>query len=54
MINESNVPRSYWCPGRIIETFSGQDGVVRAVKLKSPNNEFIRPANKLHLLEASD
>ena len=52
--NESNFPRSYWPLGRIIETFPGQDGVVCTVKVKSPNNEFIRPGNKLHLLEASD
>ena len=52
--NESNFPRSYWPLGRTIETFPGQDGVVCTVKVKSPNNEFIRPGNKLHLLEASD
>ena len=54
IINESNVPRSHWPLGRIIETFPGQDVVVCTVKFKTPNNEFIRPANKLHLLEASD
>ena len=54
IISESNVPRSYWPRGRIIETFPGQDGVVPTVKGKTPNNEFIRPANKLRLLEASD
>ena len=43
-----------WPLGRIVETFPGQDGVVRTVKGKTPNNEFIRAANKLHLLEASD
>ena len=52
--NESNFPRSYWPLGRTIETFPGQDGVVCTVKIKSPNNEFIRPGNKLHLLEVSD
>ena len=54
IISESDVPRSYWPLGRIVETFPGQDGVVRTVKGKTPNNEFIRFANKLHLLEASD
>ena len=54
IINEFNVPRSYWFLGRIIETFPGQDRVARSVKVKTPNNEFIRPANKLYLLEASD
>ena len=54
IINESNVPRSYWPLGRIIDVFPGRDGVVRTVKVKTPNNELIRPANKLHLLEASE
>ena len=34
IINESNVPRSYWLLGRIIETFPGQDRVARSVKAK--------------------
>ena len=34
--------------GLLAETLPGQDGVVRTVKVKTPNNEFIRPANKLH------
>ena len=54
IIDKSNVPRSYWPLSRIIETLPGQDGVVRTVKVKTPNSEFIRPANKLHLLEVSD
>ena len=51
IINESNVPRSYWPLGRIIENFPGQDRVGCIVKVKTPNNVFIRPANKLYLLE---
>ena len=34
--------------GLLAETLPGQDGVVRTVKVKTPNNEFICPANKLH------
>ena len=89
IVNQSNVPRSYWPLGRIIEwevfdqdcekiiknnyirlnlcrrfaywplcrvieTFPIEDGVVLTVKIKNPNSEFRRHANKLHLLEAFD
>ena len=54
IINESNVPCMCWPLGRIIGIFPGQDGVVCTVKVKTPNNEFISPANKLHFVEASD
>ena len=54
IINESNIPRLYWPIGRIIETLPVQDGVVSTVEVKTPNNQFICPANKLHLLEAPD
>ena len=53
-INESNIPGLYWSLGKIIETFPEKDDVVRTVKVKTPNNHIIRPANKLHLLESSD
>ena len=34
--------------GLLAETLPGQDGVVRTVKVKTPNNEIIRLANKFN------
>ena len=45
---------AYWPLGRIIETFPIESGVVLTVKVKNPNNEFRRHANKLHLPEVFD
>lgn len=47
-----HTPRSYWPLGRVIETYPGKDNVVRSVKIKTPNNELIRPSSQLHLFEA--
>ena len=43
---------SAWSTGRVIEIYPGVDGVVRSVKVKTPNNEFVRPTASLCLLEA--
>ena len=34
-----------------IEMYPRKDGIVRTVKVKTPNNELIRPTEKLCLLE---
>ena len=47
-----NPVRSAWSTGRAIEIYPGDDGVVRSVKVKTPNNEFVRPTASLCLLEA--
>ena len=51
IIQSENIPMSHWPLGRIIETYPGKDGIVRTVKVKTPNNELIRPSGKLCLLE---
>ena len=35
----------------LIEMYPRKDGIVRTVKVKTPNNELIRPSEKLYLLE---
>ena len=54
VIQTDNIPRSYWLLGRIIEKYPGVDGVVRTVKVKTPSNELLRPAQKLCLLEKAN
>ena len=52
IIQSENIPRRHWALSRAIEAYPGNDGgVVRTVKVKTPNNEFIRPSGKLCLLE---
>ena len=46
-----NPVRSAWSTGRVIETYPSVDGVVRSVKVKTTNNEFVRPTASLCLLE---
>ena len=43
---------STWSTGHLIETYPGVGGVVRSVKVKTPNKEFVRPTASLFLLEA--
>ena len=52
IIQSENIPRPHWPLSRVIEAYPGNDGgIVRTVKVKTPNNEFIRPSGKLCLLE---
>ena len=54
VIQTDNIPRSHWSLGRILERYPGVDGVLRTVKVKRPNNELFRPAQKLCLLEKAN
>ena len=54
VIQTDNVPRSHWPLGRIIETYPGVDGALRTVKVKTPSNKPLRPAQKLFLLEKAN
>ena len=51
MLSVDQTPRSHWPLGRIVEVYPGKDGIVRSVKVKTPNNELIRPSGQLYLLE---
>ena len=53
IIQQKDVPRSYWPLGRIIEVYEGSNEVVRVVKLKTASGEMTRPSSRLVLLEAS-
>ena len=54
VIQAGNTPRSHWPLGCIIETYPGVDGVVQTVKVKTPSNDLLRPAQKRCLLEKAN
>ena len=49
-----NCERNHWPLGRVIETYTGEDGLVRSVKVFSRSSTFIRPIHKLCLIESVD
>ena len=51
LIREDNLPRMSWPLGVIVETFPGNDGIIRAVSVKTSKGVFTRPIQKLHDLE---
>ena len=44
---EDFTPRGLWPLAKVVETFPGQDGIVRSVKLKTPTGFKVRPVVKL-------
>ena len=54
LIRENNLTRMKWPMGVVVEAFSGNDGVVRSVKLKTSRGMVVRAVQKLHDLEISD
>jgi len=45
--------RAFWPVGTIVEVFPGKDGVIRSVKVKTGEDFFIRPIQKVIPLEMS-
>lgn len=54
LIVDSNLPRNTWPRGKIVKTFPGQDGIVRAVDVKTAGGILRRPTKKLVLLPVRD
>ena len=50
LIAEYNLPALQWKLGRIIETYSWNDNLIRVVKLKTTSGELMRPVVKLRKL----
>ena len=50
LVND-NTPRGHWNLGRVLETYPGADGLVRTVKVKTKDAVYVRPIQKLCLLE---
>ena len=51
LIVEPNASRGEWPLGRVIEAYPGDDGLVRVVKVKAKNKEYLRPVHRLCPLE---
>jgi hypothetical protein len=50
LVADENYHPLLWPLGRIIKTFTGNDGIARAVLLKTAKGTYKRPATKLRLL----
>ena len=51
LLVDENVPRGHWNLGSVLEVYPGPDGIVRTAKVKTKDSVFIRPIQKLCLLE---
>ena len=51
LIVEPNASRGEWHLGRVIEAYPGDDGLVRVMKVKAKNKEYLRPVHHLCPLE---
>ncbi|XP_012268197.2 uncharacterized protein LOC105693064 [Athalia rosae] len=46
VVKDNNLPPLRWILGRVIETCPGADGIIRTVKIKTPNGAFVRNVKK--------
>ena len=51
LIVEPNASRGEWPLGLVIEAYPGANGVVRVVKVKVKEKEYLRPVHRLSPLE---
>ena len=51
LLVDENTPRGHWNLGCVLEVYPGPDGMVCTVKVKTKDSVFIRPIQKLYLLE---
>lgn len=51
LIREDNTPRLKWPMGLVVETYPGEDKVVRTVLLKTAKGKIVRSVQRLHDLE---
>ena len=54
LVVEDNLPRGRWNLGRIVRTFSGDDGLIRTVEVQTKQGTFKQPVTKLCLLEEAE
>lgn len=50
IVKQENVPPARWWMARVMETYPGEDGLVRTVKIKHMGSEYLRPIHKLGVL----
>ena len=51
LLISSNTPRNNWSTGRVVEAYSGPDGLVRSARVRLKDTELVRPITKLCVLE---
>ena len=51
LVQGENAPRGRWPLARVLETYTGKDGLVRSVKIQMKGRTFVRPIVKLYPLE---
>ena len=54
ILADEKTSRGQWCLGRIIQTYPGEDGIIRVARVKTVNSELTRPVHKLCPLEFND
>lgn len=51
LLVDDSAPRGHWSLGRVLEVYPGPDDMVRTVKVKTKDSVYVRPIQKLCLLE---
>ncbi len=54
ILKNSHTPPAAWALARVIETYTRKDGMVGAVRLRTPTGETTRPIVKIALLPNSE
>ena len=51
---DNSQPRGFWPLGRVLDVNKGRDGLVRSARVKTASSEYVRPIDKLCLLEGAE
>ena len=51
LLISNNTPCNSWPTGRVVEAYSGPDGLVRSARVRLKDTELVRPITKLCILE---
>ena len=50
MVADPNAVCGKWAIGRVISVYTGSDGKIRNVKVKTPTSEYERPISKIVII----
>ena len=55
LVLDNNKPRNSWPLARVLEVHTSRnDGLVRSMKLRTSTREFVRPVDKIVMLESTE
>ena len=54
LVAEDKTPRGKWILAKVSELYTGRDGLIRNVKVKTAKGHLKRSVHKIHLLEIAD